>query len=344
VIDALAYEPQFLDHLAPVWRALPAEVRGSFRCDPDLVERARLRGVDAEPLERPRNSPAYPAPRFDGPRCLVASYGDVKVGRRLGYGPFAFIEHGAGQSYTGDRTYPNGSYAGGPDREDNTLVMVPNEQCAARWLAAYPEVRVEVVGCPRLDDLPRRSAPDWHPEPTVAVSFHWNASQSPESRSAWGDFHPALADLAKAYRVIGHGHPKGDWPERMARYYRRLNIPFVREFDDVCRQADIYVCDNSSTIWEFASTGRPVVLMNARSYRRNIHHGLRFWDEAGVGVNVDRPEDLVAAVAEGLSDAPVRQVAREASVSRVYQPRTNGAAYAATAILDWLGVRREAVA
>ena len=104
-IDAVACEPQFLDHLAPIWRALPADARGTFYAPERLRERASRRGVFAVPVDdmalRARTSPPR-AVVEDGPRALVASIGDTKIARRIGYRRFAFMEHGAGQSYTGD--------------------------------------------------------------------------------------------------------------------------------------------------------------------------------------------------------------------------------------------------
>lgn len=337
-MDAIALEPQFLDHLAPVWQRLPASARGRFLVDPSLIERARAKGIEAVPQERPPHTVAYPPPRFDGPPMLVASYGDIKEARRLGYGPFAFLEHGAGQAYG----TANGSYAGGPDRADNELIMVPSESCAQTWRAAYPAARVEVVGCPRLDDLPRRE-----PGPlTIALSFHWPApiSISGYAGTALGDYLGVLPELVKAYNVIGHAHPKGDWPARMQRQYRRLGIPFVADFDDVCRQADLYVCDNSSTLPEFASTGRPVVLLNARHWHRKGSVGGRFWDWAHLGVNVDRPEQLLPAVAEALEDAPERQAAREDALGVVYGYRKGGAERAEREIVSWLAGKQEVAA
>lgn len=332
-MDALAYEPQFVDHLAPVWPLLPD--RGRFLVEPKLVEWAARRGIEAEPVTRPPFVPAYPKPRHDGPVALVASYGDIKGGRRLGYGPFVFLEHGAGQSYAGVRSSQarNGSYAGGQDRDDVGLFLVPNETCAAKWREHYPRARVEVVGCPKLDTLPRKE-----PGPTVvAISFHWDAGRiCPEAGTALGHFGAILPELARRFTVIGHAHPKGDWPERMARVYRRAGIEFVRDFDEVCRRADVYVCDNSSTLFEFAATGRPVVVLNDPAYRRHVNHGLRFWDAADVGVQVDDPALLPAAIEEALLDAPERRAAREAALDIVYQPRANGAARAAAAITDWL--------
>lgn len=336
MIDAIALESQFLDHLAPVWLALPVEVRGSFLVAPELEERARAKGIEGVPTDRPPHLVAYPPPRFDGPPMLVASYGDIKEARRLGYGPFAFIEHGAGQAYP----TRNGSYAGGPDRADNELIMAPSETCAQAWRAAYPSAKVEVVGCPRLDGLPLR---DPGPGPVVALSFHWPGPPVPYGGNALGDFLPMLEAVVGRFTTIGHAHPKGDWPRQMQRLYLRAGIPFVADFDDVCRQADVYVCDNSSTLPEFASTGRPVVLLNAQHWHRKGSIGGRFWDWAHLGVNVDRREDLLAGIEEALADRQERQTAREDALGIVYAVRSGGAQLAAAAVMKWLRAK-EAVA
>jgi hypothetical protein len=342
-LDALAGEPQFLAHLAPIWLALPESVRGTFIVEPRLVEYAASLGIEAVSGVRPAPIPTYPPPRFSGPPALIASYGDQKVARRLGYGPFAFVEHGAGQSYDGDgrNMRRSGSYAGGPDREDNELVLVPNEPCARRWRETYPSAEVVVIGNPWLDLLPKRE-----PGPqTVCISFHWQTPQAlgPEAGNALGEYLPVLPDLAKRYNVIGHAHPKGDWPDRMRRLFTKHGIPFVADFADVCRQADLYICDNSSTIFEFAATGRPVVLMNSKYYRRDVEHGLRFWEAATVGMQVDKPGDLVETVQAALNDPPEQQQAREAALDIVYPIRRGGAQIAADALQAWME-GREAVA
>ncbi len=347
MIDGAAFEQQFLDHMAPVWRLLPPQHRGRLLVDPALMDRAAYHGLDAIPTTRPPHTVLQPKPRFDGPPALVASYGDIKEARRLGYGPFAFLEHGAAQTYP-SRGRGHSSYSGGLDREDNELVMVPNEYSAAKWRASYPNVRIAIVGCPKIDTLPRREP---GPGPTVAISFHWPAplSISGYAGTALGDYLPALPALAKAFNVIGHAHPKGDWPERMQRTYRRAGIPFVADFEDVCRQADVFVADNTSCLFEFAATGRPVVVLNAALWAKARGKdpnppGLRFWDAAHVGINVDRQQDLVTAVHEALSDPIERQVAREDALRFVYGLRTNGAVAAATAITDWLASRQAVAA
>lgn len=343
MLDALACEVQFLDHLAPVWRALYATARGQFLVDARLVDHARSLGIDPTPIDagatRSIKLPATTTPR--GRRILVASYGDTKVARRMGYGDFAFLEHGIGQTYAGARgaAAKHPSYSGGGDREDASLFLVPNAHAAARWRQAYPAANIAIVGCPKLDDLPRRQA---GPGPVVAISFHCPFAVAPETDTALGHFGAVLPDLAKRYAVIGHGHPKGDWPARMERVYRRAGIPYVADFADVCRQADVYVCDNSSTIYEFAATGRPVVLMNSPRYRRNVEHGLRFWEASRVGLNVSNPADLGDIVATALMDDFTAQRDREAALGIVYGQRTNGAASAATALQDWLSVDRRA--
>jgi hypothetical protein len=342
-VDAIACERQFIDHAAPVWRLLPPRHRGRFLTDASLVEHARGRGIEAEAIDtgalRRSSLPptANPGP---GPAAFVVSIGDTKVARRLGYRRFAFMEHGAGQAYIGDRdavAQRHPSYAGGVDREDVELFLVPNQYSAGLWRRAYPEARVDVVGSPKLEDLYQLVAERVESDrPVVAISFHWPAFTCEEAGSALGHYLKMLPALVAAYQVIGHAHPKGDWPARVARHYRRAGIPFVEDFADVVRQADVYVCDNSSTIFEFAATGRPVVVLNKPEYRRDVSHGGRFWDWATVGIQVDQPDALVPAIARALEDPPAIRAERERVLELVYPVRHGAGERAAAAIADWL--------
>lgn len=323
-IDALAGEPQFLAHLAPTWRALPDRVRGRFLVPPELVENAAALGINAEPAQFTVGTyaPADPPPR--GPKALVASYGDMKKGRRLGYGDFARFEHGIGQSY--GTTHP--SYAGGLDAGDVSLFLMPNEYSASRWRSVYPDAQVVVVGSPRLDALPVREP---GPGPVIAISFHWRCSVAPETQPAT-TFLSQLPALVEKYTVLGHGHPR--IVEDLRRYYRRCGAEVVTDFDDVCRRADLYVCDNSSSMYEFAATGRPVLTLNAPEYRRRVHHGLRFW-EAVPGLSVDQPKELLPAVEAALADPPEARGAREAALALVYAHRSGAARRAAQRLSAW---------
>jgi len=321
-IDALASERHFVDHLAPVWLAMPDELRGRFLvADRTLVRHAAGRGIEAVPATRTSNP------------MLVASYGDQKRGRRLGARTFISMEHGAGQSYGGDaRSARHGSYAGGRDRDDTALFLAPNEQAASRWRVAYPTAQVSVIGSPRLDSLPTREP---GPGPVVALGFHWPCAIAPEARTAFPHFRGVLPALARRFAVLGHGHPR--FMARLAPFYRSAGIEPVEDFDDVLRRADLYVCDNSSTLFEFAATGRPVVVLNAPWYRRDVEHGLRFWDAATVGLQVDDPADLAGTIEAALGDPPWQRAERERVIASVYAKPPHGAARAAgDAIAAWL--------
>ena len=330
VIDVFASSPWYIDHLRPVWLALPPEQRGRFYVSQRSIENAG--GLPGVTLARPTTGPRNP--------ILVVSFGDYRAARMGGRTMVALGQHGAGQSYSNDHP----AYPGGRGQGDVSLFLVPNETAAARTRAAYPKARVEIIGCPKLDTLPTKERGE---PPVIAFSFHWDSkSIAPETWSAWSHYQRAIALLSPDRRLIGHAHPREMF--KLANWYRRTHVEVVSSFDEVCRRADIYACDNSSSMFEFASTGRPVIVLNQPGYRRNVEHGLRFWTAAGVGVNVEQPGDLAAAVDRAAEDPPEARAAREAALRIVYQPLRGGAALAASVLLDWAGtsereprVRRE---
>jgi hypothetical protein len=298
MIDVIASAPHYRAHLAPIVDALPYDMLGNLK----------LAGV-----------------------TLVASHRDLETARKRGAQRIVLAQHGAGQSYGGDpKSARNPSYPGGDNNDDVGLFLVPNRHAAQRWIARYPGASVRVVGSPRLDTVPCKTLDPLDDHPVVAVSFHWDPYISPEARSAFGWYRSVVVELSKRYKLLGHGHPKRfDLPK----WYSRNHIEHVADFDEVCRRADVYVCDNSSTMFEFAATGRPVVVLNAPWYRRDIDHGLRFWEGAHLGVNVDRPGDLVDGVTEALRDS--WGPAREAVVDHVYAYRSGAGERAARAIMEW---------
>ncbi len=308
-LDAIASLPHFVDHIRPIWNALPEEMRGTFHAG---------RGM------RP--------PRSDVP-TLVASSGDLRRARKLGR-PVALMEHGAGQSYGGDlRAGRHPSYAGG-ERRDAELFLHPGPHPAARDRARYPHAKVEIIGCPRLDSLPAREGDDW---PVVALSFHWDCRLVSEARSAFRFYRAALPELASAFRVIGHCHPR--IAANLTPVYRAAGIEMVQSFEDVCRRADVYACDNSSTLFEFAATGRPVVVLNVPWYRRNVSHGLRFWEASRVGINVDHPDGLRDAIDLALADPSCARRQREAALDLVYSYRTYATSRATAILWEWVHER-----
>lgn len=327
MIDVQAGEVQFVDHLAPVYLALPPEQRGEFITQHGIRDRVEGWGIHGAPRIADMDRPV-----------VVASYGDQKRARRQGRKQIVRLEHGAGQSYWGDSRFAgNASYAGGRDCQDVGLFLCPNEQSADRWRDVYPAADVEVVGCPKLDLLPTRGEGPL----TVAISFHFNIPIIPETFWAWPSYRFALPALAERFKVIAHAHPKA--MPFIERHYRRADIEIVQNFAEVCERADVYACDNSSTLFEFAATGRPVVPLNSPDYRRSVSHGGRFWDWATVGLQCERPGDLIATIERALDDPPEVRAERERIVSLVY-PVRGAAQRAADAILAWTGAAREVAA
>jgi hypothetical protein len=324
VIDVVASAPHYADHLAAVLGALPEGARGSFMTSSPPTA-TRIRQLGYEPTE----------PHRTGHRVLAASYGDMRIAASLRSRGVALMEHGAGQSY-GGRGVNHGSYAGGTNRGGVGLFLHPGPHPAARDRKAYPRARVEIVGSPHLDTLPRREAP---PGRVVAFTFHFNGPVCPETRTAYPDFFPAITRLVSRFELLGHGHPMlwsmGQPGRRLADRYRAAGIEAVRDFEEVCRRADVLVFDNTSVGFAFAATGRPVVVMNSPRYDRRVTHGLRFWEAASVGVNCDDPRKLGDCIEEALADPPERRAAREAALDLVYAYRSGAGQRAADVLMDW---------
>lgn len=331
-IDMYASERQYVEHLAPIWKAMPPERRGAFYTRPTkgAHEQAERERVEHVTLLRKDPIPAEHRP------TVVASYGDYLAVDRP---ELVYVEHGAGQRY-GPLPDPN-HYAGGPDRGRVALFLVPSERVAEINRTYHPSIPVAVVGCPKLDpwhagDRGHTWPPAGEPRrPVVAISFHWDFPGYPEGRNAWRYYRHGLRALVKAHpgRVLGHAHPRQ--LGICAPTYRSLGIEVVAQFSDVLDRADVYACDNSSTLFEFASTTRPVVFLNAPWYRREVEHGLRFWSHVRLGVQVDHPTDLVAGVARAL-DGPACTVDEYRElIGQVYAWRDGQAsARAAAAICD----------
>lgn len=331
MIDFTAREAHFVDHLAPVWHALPAELRGRFHVAVAVAGHARRLGLD--PVV------GWPAPGA-GP-VVAAAWADLRGVAHLGR-PVVFFEHGAGQSY-GHNGNRHPSYSGGRGRDQVALFVVPNEYAAARNRRFYPTVDNAVVGSARVDELRRvgrRPGP-----PTAAVSWHFRCRVSPEAYTAFDHYRDTLAATTatladQGVTLIGHGHPR--IIDEVAPVYDQAGIETVRSFDEVVARADVLAVDNSSVLFEFAACGRPVVPVNSPRWRRRVRHGLRFWDEAGVGLNVDRADTLAATILRALDDPPEVRAAREATVRRVYPGGGDAAERAAAAVAGTVAV--EAVA
>jgi hypothetical protein len=123
-IDVLATAPHYVDHLLPIWAALPPDERRYFYLGP-RAHRDGIPGARAlEYLGRDTKAPV-----------LTVAHGDFKVARTAGRRRLALGQHGAGQSYSTDHP----SYPGGRDQAEVSLFLVPNRYAADRTIEAYPE-------------------------------------------------------------------------------------------------------------------------------------------------------------------------------------------------------------
>lgn len=301
LVDLYTSHLHYADHLEAVWEQL-GERRG--------VWHRKLAQVS-------------PSRRL----TLVASYGNL-VAARHRRPRLAYMEHGCGFSYIGG----GNPFAGGADRQGVEVFLDPNQRVRELNRAAHPEVPGYVIGTPKLDPWWARPMKPRADPPVVVFSTHWDYRRIPEARSAWPAFRDAIGQVARdrsqlGIEPVGHGHPRAQ--PLLRPYWRRFGMRMVVSFTSVLEQADLYVVDSSSTAYEFAATGRPVLLLDAPWYRRDVNHGLRFWEDIP-GLRCGDPAQLGEAILEALADPrPVRAMRAEA-VGRVY-PVQDGSAGARAA-------------
>jgi hypothetical protein len=313
LLDFYAQEPHFIDHFAPVWIALDPDERGHFFVPHRLLDHAKKRGIE----------PTLWAGKFSegiAVLCINSSGALRHFTHEKPEHKIAFFEHGAG--FTFGSFQP--SYAGSPfDRRYVDLFVNPNKYSQRANIKTFPKTMQAIVGCPKMDKWHNQPTKPRDDDPLVCVSFHWDCTAAMETKGLFSWFYKELPALAMRHRLIGHAHPR-TWV-RLEKEYREMGIEPVQDFEEVLARADLYVNDCSSTMYEFASTGRPVVVLNSPTYRRRRNMGLRFWEHSDVGVNCDKPADLLAAVDKALDDTPEQKAKRDAATADVYPHRGEAA-------------------
>ena len=337
-IHAFASWRHYSDHIAPIWEQIPEKHRGQFVVGSHSQRaRMRARGIDAV-LPRQAGVTAQ-ALRSRDP-VIVASFSDLqKMGKR----PVAFVEHGAGQTYIMDDGRIHGGYSGGAGRSFVGLFICPNRMVAQNNREQYPDAHMAVVGSPRLDDLWETRNVSWSSQQTVlGISFHWECRLVREAGTAFPEFRKVIPPFVERLQnygidVVGHGHPKAF--NDLKPWWESHGVPTESEWENVVGMIDAYMIDNSSTIFEAAALDIPILLMESKKWRRNVRHGMRFWDYANVGPSVTADDDLEAAFAESLQEKWIG--VREQISHTVYEIAPSGdrlsSRYAADAIVDWLG-------
>jgi len=330
-LDFFARRAHYIDHLAPVYRAMPDQ-RGRFTVPAELLEYTyeALGGGDLLQLE------AYHEGMLTGKDpILVCSYGDIARAARRSSRKIIHMEHGTGHAF-GTAPYPNGA-RGRRDQVD--LFLAPNEY-TANLIRSVRRTQVEVIGTPKMDDWfspIQRSTFSGDHGAAIAIAFHWGDQHSrpPEAGSAWEHYREILPALRDRYNLIGHGHPLA--ADVFRGEFERLEIEWVSDFRQVLLRADLYINDLSSTLYEFLLTGKPVVVLNAPWFRREMHWGIRFWDYCGVGINVWDPEFLFNAIDRTIAEyATICIEERNQAITDLYPYAGNSAERAATVITSYL--------
>ncbi|MGH2651417.1 MAG: hypothetical protein ACRDHK_09445, partial [Actinomycetota bacterium] len=131
------------------------------------------------------------------------------------------------------------------------------------------------------------------------------------------------------FELVGHFHPAAPDVEK---FWRNAGVRTLDTFQQVLREAAVYVTDNSSTLYEFTSLDRPVVVLNSRHYRRDVEHGPRFWRHAYVGPQVWSPERLELAIMTQLQEPKAYHARRTAATRELYPHRGRATATA----IQWL--------
>jgi hypothetical protein len=255
-------------------------------------------------------------------KVVVASRRDARVFDNVKQAEVAVVEHGAGQRYHID--------AGGPEvpHKNVTLFLAPSQRVADQSAHLFPNAQHVVVGSPRVEHLttiPR--SPD-----RIVLAWHWRSPVAPEAMTAWPHYQNVLPSLA-GLPLLGHGHPA--YLSKLRGWYKKHQVPIEPDWGECVRQAAVLVCDNSSVMWEACALDIPVVVLNAPWYRRDQHFGLRFWDYADIGPQVEHPNQLRPTIDQILENDQWRE--RRAEAATYVYDRIEGATAAAKQALSVWG-------
>jgi len=346
-IDFFARREHFIDHLLPIWNEIPNNKKGIFYIHANTFKYTIGKIINIcvlrDELEPNRLEVFVPGTN----PIVTCAYGDmVNAYKSNPDRIFILAEHGVGLTF-GD----NAGYAGGLGmRRIADCFLAPNEYIANKTEKVLDTTQY-IIGTPKLDEwgnpwIKAMNSVVEHisnnkPVPTVCISFHWDGSHvAPEAGNAFGIFgrDEVLKELKETFNLIGHCHPKSR--DHYRPIFENLGIPFVENFSDVMAQADIYVNDASSTMYEFLVTGKPVILMNAPHFRKDIHFGIRFWDYTDIGYQVKTPRELKEAIQNTIIDPNKFLKQRQKAVKDLYPYLGNSAKVAANAILHFIEVKK----
>lgn len=276
LVDVIASQAHYLDHLRPVWKAIPPGSKNVAVVPPHLHTYAEGLGFRV-------GQAGY------GDTALTAGWRDARGAQS--YRRVALMEHGVGQTY--DVRSPG--YANGLGRFGVDLFLCPNDRVARANAHPDNQAEVRVIGSPLLDELDR--LPPIRKRFDLAFTTHYDASDvTPEAGTGFEWFAPAIANLAQDLKIIGTGHPR-IWPQ-VQRWCGDHHVMSAYDLRYVIRSASTLLCDNSSVMFYAAALGTPIIVANPPQYRRDVEHGLRFWEFADIGIQLNDSADLLQCVLE----------------------------------------------
>jgi hypothetical protein len=298
MIDFYASQPHYLDHMAPIWHALPERDRGRFGVADYLLRHTKGSAHGIQLTEYGH--------LVGDVRCVAGWQDAMETPSRI---KLALMEHGVGQTYSDIRV---SAYAGGLGRDRVDVFLCPNDRVREINERANPRADSVVIGSPRMDEWFTWPEPDgWHPLLTVqcTFAFHWDCDLNPETLSAFRHYRDWVPDIARTKAIGVTAHPRN---EQVRPWSRRMGVPWAVNADAVFSHSACLAADNTSLLYEFAALDRPVIVLNAPWYRADVTHGLRFWDMADVGIQVNHPAMLDAAIDKALEDpSPIAERRRE---------------------------------
>jgi GT2 family glycosyltransferase len=315
-IDFAAVNDQrthYVDHMAPVYHALPEEYRGVFWCSEGLAGHVRALGI--EPAVYPDRRGVQKAMMAMREKPLTVVCGHMEPSW-LDYSqrPNAILMHGVGFCFDHKRSHP--SYPGTTMyRRYTRLMLATNEDIAGIERTANPQIRVDVVGCPKLDRWHKQKKRRTGKRLTVALAWHWRCGVSRDTGTAWDEYKDVLPELKERYDLLGHGHPS--IIDELIPQYEAMGIEWTRSLDEVFERADLMVADATSAIFEFASLDRPVVPIMARKYRNEDYGGMLKY-RTSLGPVCESPDGLIDTVTIASQDAQEARSRRLEAIRQCY--------------------------
>lgn len=285
--DFLARQGYLLDHLAPLWNELPEDQRGEFF----------VLGSRAQELAESRLKGGKVRDYLDEGPCgsnhiIVASYGDSIRAKTDPKRHVILMEHGIGL------TFGKAAYADGlGQRALCSLIPVQSQYIANKVHPDLKHIPHPIIGVPKLDKwFKPRVDPIMPKKPTIAFAFHHGDKFSRPGGigSAWEHYVDMFPLLPLQYRWIFHAHPASN--PRLLESLKNWGLEYVEDLETVFNQADILINDCGSSAYEFCTTGKPVILLNAPWFDKKTQYGIRFWDYANIGHQVEGPDQLESIV------------------------------------------------